>query len=317
MSLVGRQGTILVTGEAIGDFIPRDGDGRRYEAVLGGSGFNAALALARFGADAAYAGALSTDTLGARFRAALELEEIGSDLIRHSARPSAIAIVSPLAADGVPEFALHLEGTAHAEPDGTPRSLPAGVIHLHAASFGATTGPSGEATLALMQDTRANGASVSYDVNIRPSALPAREAALGLIEARIALSDIVKASLDDIAWMYPGEEPAIAARRWRRLGARLVLVTRGPAGASAHGDGDMVSAPAPMVAVSDTVGAGDCFIGGFLAVLAARGRLGPGLASATPGDIAAALVFACEVAADSCTRPGCDPPRRNARDEPR
>ncbi len=310
-------GTILVTGEAIGDFIPRDGDGRHYEAVLGGSGFNAALALARFGADVSYAGSLSTDALGQRFRAALAQEGIGADLIRDSALPSAVAIVSPLAADGVPEFGLHLQGTAHAEPEGTPRSLPAGAIHLHAASFGATAGPTGEATLALMRDAKAKGASLSYDVNIRPSALPAREAALALIEARIALSDIVKASLDDIGWMYPAEEPASAALRWRRLGARLVLVTRGPCGASAHGDGDVVSAPAPMIAVNDTVGAGDCCIGGFLAVLAARGMLGPGFGAATTDDIATALAFACAVAADSCTRPGCDPPRRHAGDEPR
>ncbi|MBX9907914.1 MAG: hypothetical protein K2Z25_04300 [Beijerinckiaceae bacterium] len=311
------QATILVTGEAIGDFIPRDGDGRHYEAVLGGSGFNAALALARFGADVSYAGPLSTDALGRRFRASLAQEGIGVDLIRDSALPSAVAIVSPLAADGVPEFGLHLEGTAHAEPEGTPRSLPAGVIHLHAASFGATAGPSGEATLILMRDAKAKGASISYDVNIRPSALPAREEALGLIEARIALSDIVKASLDDVGWMYPGEEPEVAVRRWRRLGARLALVTRGRDGASVHGDGEMVSAPAPGVTVSDTVGAGDCFIGGFLAVLGARGRLGPGLGMAAKDDIAAALAFACAVAADSCTRPGCDPPRRYAGDEPR
>lgn len=311
------RGAILVTGEAIGDFIPRDGDGRHYEAALGGSGFNAALALARFGADAAYAGALSTDALGRRFRAALTQEGIGSGLIRDSALPSAVAIVSPLAADGVPEFALHLESTAHSEPEGTPRCLPAGVVHLHAASFGATADPSGEATLALMRDAKAKGASVSYDVNIRASALPPHDEATRLIEERIALSDIVKASLDDIGWMYPGEEPGIAAWRWRRLGAKLVLVTRGPAGASALGEGDPVSVTAPSVAVSDTVGAGDCFIGGFLAVLAARGRLGSGLSTATQDDIRAALAFACAVAADSCTRPGCDPPRRSAWKEQR
>jgi fructokinase len=317
MSLVGRQGTILVTGEAIGDFIPRDGDGRHYEAVLGGSGFNAALALARFGSDVAYAGPLSTDALGRRFRAALAQEGIASGLVADSARPSAVAIVSPLAADGVPEFALHLESTAHDGPEGTPRVVPAGVMHLHAASFGATGGPSGEATLALMRDARAKGASVSYDVNIRPSALPAREAALAPIEARIALSDMVKASLDDIAWMYPGDAPDAVAQRWRRLGAKLVLVTRGPDGASAYGKGEVLSAPAPTVSVSDTVGAGDSFIAGFLAMLAARGRLGRGLNAATPADIATALAFACAVAADSCTRPGCDPPRRDAKDEPR
>ena len=303
---------ILVVGEAIGDFIPRDAEGRHYEAVLGGSGFNAALALARFGARPAYAGALSTDALGRRFRAALEQEGIGTALIHDSASPSAIAIVSPLGPGGVPEFALHLEHTAHADPDGTMRRMPPGARHLHAASFGATIGASVEAVAALAASARAEGATVSYDVNIRPTVLPERERALSLVEARIAQADIVKASLEDLAWLFPAEEPAEIARRWQALGAVLVLVTKGPDGAVCYGSGNPVTAIAQPVVVADTVGAGDTFIGGFLAALDARGRLGRGFTEASRDDLRAALSFACAVAADSYTRPGCDPPRRPA-----
>lgn len=303
---------ILVVGEAIGDFIPRDAEGRHYEAVLGGSGFNAALALARFGAKAAYAGALSTDALGRRFRAALVAEGIGTALIYQSARPTAVAIVSPLGPGGVPEFALHLEYTAHAEPEGTLRRMPPGARHLHAASFGATVGASAEAVAALEASARAEGATVSYDVNIRPSVLPKHDQALPLIEARIAQANIVKASLDDLAWLYPGDAADEVARRWHALGARFVLVTQGPDGAMCYGPEGALAAAAPPVAVTDTVGAGDTFVGGFLAVLAARSRLGTGFTDATRDDLQAALSFACAVAADSCTRPGCDPPRRTA-----
>lgn len=303
---------ILVVGEAIGDFIPRDAEGRHYEAVLGGSGFNAALALARFGAKSAYAGALSTDALGRRFRAALVAEGIGTALIYQSARPTAVAIVSPLGPGGVPEFALHLEHTAHAEPEGTLRRLPAGARHLHAASFGATVGASAEAVAALAASAGAEGATVSYDVNIRPSVLPKHDQARPLIEARIAQANIVKASLDDLAWLYPGDAADEVARRWHALGARFVLVTQGPDGAMCYGPEGALAAAAPPVAVTDTVGAGDTFVGGFLAVLAARSRLGTGFTDATRDDLQAALSFACAVAADSCTRPGCDPPRRTA-----
>lgn len=303
---------ILVVGEAIGDFIPRDVEGRHYEAVLGGSGFNAALALARFGGKPVYAGALSTDALGRRFRAALLAEGIGASLIHDSPLPTAVAIVSPLGPGGVPEFALHLAGTAHAEPEGTPRMMPFGAVHLHAASFGATIGPSGEAAGDLAASARHAGASVSYDVNIRASVLPERDQALTLIEARIAQADIVKASLDDLAWLHPGEPSEHIARRWHGLGARLVLVTQGPDGAVCYGPQAPLTAQAPAVVIADTVGAGDTFIGGFLAVLAARDRLGAGLAAAAPDDLQAALAFACAVAADACTRPGCDPPRRRA-----
>jgi fructokinase len=307
-----RPGAILVVGEAIGDFIPRDAEGRLYEAVLGGSGFNAALALARFGAHPAYAAALSTDALGRRFRAALAAEGIDTGLIRDSARPTAVAIVSPLAPDGVPEFALHLDGTAHDEAQGTPRSMPAGFVHLHAASFGATIGPSGDATGDLAASARTAGATISYDINIRAAALPERDLARAAIEARIAQADIVKASLDDIAWLHRGEPAETVAKRWRAFGARLVLVTRGSEGAIGYGAEEPLVAAAPPAAVADTIGAGDCFIGGFLAVLAARGRLGRGFSEASREDLRDALAFACAVAADSCTRPGCDPPRRLA-----
>jgi fructokinase len=303
---------ILVVGEAIGDFIPRDVEGRHYEAVLGGSGFNAALALARFGARPAYAGPLSTDALGRRFRAALERESIGTALIHDSGRPSAVAIVAPLGPGGAPEFALHLDSTAHAEPEGMPRQMPPRARHLHAASFGATVGASVEAVTALAVSARALGATISYDLNIRPTALPVRARALPLIEARIAQADIVKASLDDLAWLHPGEATEAVARRWNALGARLVLVTQGPDGAMCWGPEGALAAAAPLVAVTDTVGAGDIFIGGFLAVLAARGRLGTGFSDTNSSDLQAALAFACAVAADSCTRPGCDPPRRTA-----
>ena len=92
----------------------------------------------------------------------------------------------------------------------------------------------------------------------------------------------------------------------------MVLVTMGPEGAVCHGPAGVFAAPAPRVAVADTVGAGDVFIGGVLAMLAARGRLGPGFAQTSRTDGEAALAFACAVAADSCSRPGCDPPRRDA-----
>ncbi len=312
MSPIEPPNTILVVGEAIGDFIPRDAEGRLYEAVLGGSGFNAALALARFGARAAYAASLSTDALGRRFRAALAAEGIDTTLIHDSPCPTAVAIVSPLGPDGVPEFALHLDGAAHHDVQGTQRSMPAGFVHLHAASFGATIGPSGEATGELASSARAAAATVSYDINIRAAALPGRERARDLIEARIGLADIVKASLEDLDWLYPGEPVEGVVSRWRGWGTSLVLITRGAEGAVCHGPGAPLTAAAAPVTVSDTIGAGDTFIGGFVAVLAARGLLGSGFAGAGREDLQAALDFACIVAADSCTRPGCDPPRRIA-----
>jgi fructokinase len=302
---------ILVFGEALADLIPRDGEGRRYEAALGGSGFNAALALARCGAQTAIAATLSRDTLGRRFREMLAAEGIERAVAAESDLPTPLAMIEPLRPGGEARYRFHLETTAL---DAAP-NLPDGPMafgHLHFTSFGATVGASGEAALALMRRAKDQGASISYDVNIRPPALPERAVATRLIEQRIGASGIAKASRDDLAWLYPGWPEARVVAHWQGLGAGLVLVTRGADGACCHGRSGMLAGSAPPVAVVDTIGAGDTFMGSFLAVLGARGALGAQLATVARTDLEAALAFACATAADSCTRPGCDPPRRRA-----
>jgi len=59
-----------------------------------------------------------------------------------------------------------------------------------------------------------------------------------------------------------------AARLFLRLGAGSVAIKTGAAGCSVSGDAGEFQSPAFPVAVVDTTGAGDCFVGGFLAALA-------------------------------------------------
>lgn len=305
--------TLLVFGEALADLIPRDGEGRHYEAALGGSGFNVALALARCGARTTFAPTLSRDALGRRFRDMLAAEGIDLAVTAASDLPTPLAVIEPLGVGGEARYRFHLAATALDEAPDLPDG-PMAFGHLHFTSFGATVGASGEAALALMRRAKDQGASISYDVNIRPPALPERAVATHLIEQRIGLSGIAKASRDDLAWLYPGWPEERVVAHWQGLGAGLVLVTCGGDGASCHGRSGMLVGSAPPVAVVDTIGAGDTFMGSFLAVLGARGALGAQLAEVARTDLEAALAFACEAAADSCTRPGCDPPRRLAAD---
>ncbi len=302
--------TILVTGEALADFLPLErGRGRRFEVVLGGSGFNAALALARGGVPVAYRAALSHDGLGREFRARLAQEGIDQRFIVDSALPTPLSLIDDLAADGSASYRIYLDGTAWTQPLPPPPDF-AGFVHLHATSFDSVIGHGGEAAPRLMAAARSGGASISYDVNVRSALLPERREALRLVETRVALADIVKASTEDLDWLCPGIAPSEVATHWLRCGARLVLITDGGAGAVCHGAGEPLAIPAPAVAVVDTVGAGDCFVGGFLAAMAGAGHLGAGLPRVTRPALSDALAFACAVAAESCTRPGCDPSHR-------
>jgi quinol monooxygenase YgiN len=86
----------------------------------------------------------------------------------------------------------------------------------------------------------------------------------------------------------------------------VALVTLGGAGACVVTRRDALAVPAPAVRVVDTIGAGDAFMGAFLARWRASGLGRPGLAHLD--EVADAVGFACRVAALTCARPGADAP---------
>ena len=303
-----RQG-VLVVGEALCDLVPENADATGYAAMLGGSGFNTALALARCGTRVSYCAMLSTDAIGRRFRARLEKEGVELRFAGESAAPSGLAIIAPLRPDGVARYHFHLAGTALAEAPPPPDGFD-GLAHLHVTSFGATTGASGAAALALMRRAGAAGLSLSYDLNVRPQALPPLDQARAAIEERVALCDLVKASVEDAGWLYEGGCDA-ALERWRDLGAPLRLLTNGEHGARLEwaSGAAMVGLGRPAEVV-DTIGAGDAFMAAFLGRCAFAGALGSSRLRDIDHELGEdALDDANAFAAETCAVRGCDPPR--------
>jgi fructokinase len=221
----------------------------------------------------------------------------------------AMALATPDIASGAPRFSLYLDGTADREPYALPASWPAGVHHLHASSFRCTLGAQGQEALAFMRLTRGH-ASVSFDPNIRPSIMPPHETTVRLIEDRVAAATFVKASEEDMAWLYPDTPPEAAMQRWLTLGPELAVLTRGARGASAFFGEDMLSIAAPKVQVIDSVGAGDVFSAGLLAAMHEEGCLGPDRVLPTRQAVTRWLKLANCAAALTCTRRGAEPPTR-------
>jgi fructokinase len=96
------------------------------------------------------------------------------------------------------------------------------------------------------------------------------------IEAFVALADVVKASDEDIAWLYPDRYVPDVLRQWGMLGASLTVVTRGGEGAlyALHHVGSVATCDARGEGLVDTVGAGDSFMAGLLSGLLDAGLLG-------------------------------------------
>ncbi|MFG2025761.1 PfkB family carbohydrate kinase [Streptomyces sp. NPDC048825] len=87
----------------------------------------------------------------------------------------------------------------------------------------------------------------------------------------------------------------------------------GSRGAWAVGRDARVQVPDPAVRVVDTVGARDAFTAGVLAHLHHTGRLRrEDVDHLGGGELARLLSYAAEIAADTCTRTGAQPPYRYA-----
>ncbi|MDN5562866.1 MAG: carbohydrate kinase [Luteococcus sp.] len=268
--------SVLCLGEALVDVVIRDGVTTGEH--VGGSPLNVACVMSRLGHDA---------TIGAWWGK----DERGAAIERHAADHGVPVQPGSDGAAKTPVAFAHLdaEGRATYEfdlewalPDMTDVSRYA---HLHTGSIAATLEPGGTQVVDAVTAVKPTG-TTSYDPNVRPALMEAPEKVLGRIEELVALADVVKASDEDIEWLYPGIPVEDIMRRWAAMGPALVVITRGPWGAYAllgH-NRDMLHVDQMTVKLADTVGAGDSFMGGLLSGLLDAGLLGSREAAARLAD---------------------------------
>lgn len=307
---------IVVAGEALIDLVVSP-DGQ-VAARLGGGPCNAARALARLGAPTTFCGGLADDTFGRQLRARLTSDGVRIGVAAPSARPSTLAVAA-LDQAGRAAYRFYLDGTAAADLgyDTLGPALPPDLTAVHVGSLGLLMEPIGTAVERLVLTAVPRDVLVLLDPNCRPGAVTDHQAYRRRLTAVARRADITKASVEDLAYLYPGASPAQAAATLIDGGSSLVIVTDGPRPARAFLPGATLAANVPAVTVADTIGAGDAFGAAFLAWWLAHGHgaadLRPPAAgsAALPQRVAAALRVAVAAAARTCERPGADPPTRD------
>ena len=299
---------ILVSGEALIDLIPDPERESAYDARLGGSPFNVAIGLARLGRQTGFVSRLSSDGNGEALVAALAQNGVDLGHVVRDRRPTTLAFVMHGTAKTGSRYSFYLDGTAYDGPWPFPPHWPKEVKHLHVGSFAAVE-RHGAAVIEALAATRAQ-ATVSYDPNVRPFVTPDRDAIAALVEKEVALAHVVKASEEDLEWLYPGRKVEESLAAWAKAGPGFCVVTLGERGALAILGGEAVSVPAPKIDVVDTVGAGDSFMSALLAAMDADSGLGAEAAAPTRARLERWLRFAACASAITCTRLGSDPPNQ-------
>lgn len=307
---------VVCCGEAVVDLIAADPRGRTWHAVPGGSPYNAAVAAGRLGAPTTYLGVLSDDRFGQVLRDHLDESHVSWRTCPTTSEPTTLAVVTRVPGADEPAFAFHVAGTATTSARVNDLHLPVDMGVFHASgSVALVLEPSASRLEALMAAAR-HRSLVHLDPNPRPALTAGRDAYVLRLRRWLTLADVVKTSVADLDWLYPGADPVEVARGWLREGDDVdapaaVVLTSGERGAAVVRPGGVVSVRARPVEVVDTVGAGDAFSGAMLAAFAAHrvtGRHALDLLDDTWWRTA--LTYAVDAAGIACAHRGADPPWR-------
>ena len=312
---------ILVIGEALIDLIENRYQAGSFNAVVGGANANVALALARRGTKHLFLGRISNDRFGKIIRERLESNGVRLEHSIAAEELTTLAVVS-LDSKGVPSYAFYVNGTA--DWGWTSAELPTDVdlenMHATAIQFGCLTmamQPSSSVIEKWAREHFDQGSiTISHDINMRPALGfdPAEERVR--VERLNQISHIIKASDEDIEWLYglaKGADLDDIVHSWIGDTERIVLVTRGADGTSIYRKRSArADVPSRAINVVDTVGAGDTFCANLLGQLSDADVLGSNpfdrLENLTDADLREFVRISAVAASITCERAGCEPP---------
>lgn len=227
------------------------------EQHMGGNASNTSYAIGRLGVPVAIMSLAGRDAAGEALIARLQSAGVNTTLIKRveAATSAAVALVGP---DGRRALLYQLGASAETFD---PIALPDTATHFHLAA------------VYRMRDLRARG----------PAFLrAAKQAGLStsvdtqwdhegewwpVLEPSLPHTDLLFVNEDEGCKLTGLTDPSAVALALRDAGAQEVVVKLGARGCfSSTAEGDFYS-PAFPVEVVDTTGAGDCFVGGYLAGL--------------------------------------------------
>lgn len=227
---------------------------------LGGNGANTSYALARLGVPVRLTGLVGDDEKGVKLTEALIAAGIDTTHVRVTSEPttSTVVVVHP---SGDRLF-LHLPGASKSlDVDDVDFSATSSFSHFHFANpFSLPKLRTRGAELL----TRARDAGLTTSLD---TGWDSRERWMDDIADCMPLADLLFVNETELRFLTGMDEPVAAAARLREAGAGSIVVKLGSRGCVLFDGPEAFEAPAFRVPVKDTTGAGDSFVGGFLAAL--------------------------------------------------
>lgn len=324
---------LLVGGENIIDLIAQSGPSDQiiFQAYEGGSPYNTALAAGLMKANVAYLTPLSTDHLGACLYEKLKKAEVKHWGPRVP-QQTALALVTLVNGQASYQFYRQSSADRQISVENLSIQLTKGSA-LHLGSLALTGDQDGEAWTKLYEMAKDQfGLFTSVDLNIRAHFIENPVSYLDRLERIMITSDLIKLSDEDLLWLskhllkqdltqQSAEEiQESCLSLLDRYQPALFLLTLGSQGSclwvknSTKQSYTQLKVPAySSTQIQDTVGAGDTFMGSFLALIQPHlddqsSSQDPSVEQAYIDKLEEILAYASCAATMNCERSGCQPP---------
>lgn len=306
--------SVLVIGEALVDVVHGINGG--IKNIPGGSPANTAVALARLGTKTYMKARTSHDQFGEEIRNYLTNQKVNLDYSLVVDSPSSV-INAVIQKDGSAKYEANLKGAADygwtfeelnqvIDPD-------IQIVQLGSLTSYVEPGATNVEKW-FSQLRQSNNYLLTFDPNVRHPLDGENEVDVRKRAKKLAsLSHVVKASDEDLNWVFSNSNPQDSAIKIIESGASLVIVTLGKKGAFAvNKKHEIVEVTANEIAVIDTIGAGDTFAAALITQLLEKSWINKNaLENLSSDDLTEILTNCSAASAITCSRQGANPPHRH------
>ncbi len=272
-------GKCIAIGEMLIDFAPNQvgcevKDVESFSKIAGGAPMNVAICVAKMGIESIMLSKVGEDGFGEYLLGILEKNNVNKSYVMKTKEANTgLAFVS-LKENGEREFVFYRKPSADLlySASEVPRDVFCESDILHFCSVDLVDYPMRKAHMTAIQYARSARSIVSFDPNIRLSLWDNHDEYRKIIQEFLSYADILKVSDDELYFITEIEDEQEALKFLLNKGIKILVYTKGGSGAEVYtSNGEKYFSMSYLVNPVDTTGAGDSFIGSFLAQILAEG----------------------------------------------
>lgn len=298
-----KKNNFVIVGRAGMDLFPHPAGTKTEEATefksdLGGSSANIAAGICKFGGKAALVTCVSDDSIGrfcvnrlAHYGVSAEyVRPVGGEYRNSLALYETVleGHQSVIYRNGAADFQMDMSDVQAVDYAQFGALITAGTV------FAAE--PSRSATFRAFELAKDAGLPVIFDVDYRPYSWPSAEVASDVLSRAGALSDVIVGNDEEFGFMAGSIDKGLEkAKALAEQSAAIVIYKMGEKGAMTFAGGEQIKTGIYPVEALKPTGAGDSFMAGMMAAIAAGNDLKTAILK---GSACAAIVVA---------KPGCAP----------